>query len=133
MKLENYQNEINAKLTILNKVNTIVYHSTESEDLLLAIKAVESLENINHLPIFETIVNNILAKINTIDMANMRGEDMTLLSRALKLKDMPMGSESRWKQLTQDDQNVDFHGDIVIGERTLESLDDKIMEDFYIN
>lgn len=133
MTLENYQNEINAKMTLLNKVNNIVYHSTETEDLLLAIKAVESLENVSHLPIFTTIVNNMIAKINTIDMSSMTGEDMTLLARALKLKDMPLGSEARWQQLTLDEKNVDFHGDITIGERTLESFDDKILEDFYNN
>lgn len=133
MNLESYTNEENAKIKIMNYAKSVIIASDSSESILLAVKSVESLENVNHLPIFDEVIVEIHKKINNMDMNNMTGEDLTLLSRAMKLKDIPIGSEDRWAQLTQDEKNVDFHGDVVVGERTLESFDDKILEDFYTN
>jgi len=133
MLLATIQLEENAKIKMLNAVNTLIARSQSAEDILLAIKAVEAIENVQHLQIFTTITESIIIKINSIDMSAISGEDLTMLSRAMKLRDIGLGSEGRWKQLNLDEANVDFHGDITVGERTMESFDDKILEDFYKN
>ena len=131
MTLDFYKKEKQAKQAILNRVKSIVSTSTDSEDLLLAIKAVESLENVQHFPEFGEIIEAMIGKVLSMDLTKKNGEDMTLLSRALKLKDIPVGSERRWRQLNVDDENFDIQGHIVVGDRTLESFDDKIMEEYY--
>lgn len=133
MTLDFYNNEINAKKKILQQAINVVGSSSNSEDILLAIKSIESIENVDQYPEFDAAVEAIINKILTIDLTSAYGEDLTMLARAMKLKDIPLGSEARWQQLTQDEKNVDPHGDIVMGDRTLESFDDKILEEYYNN
>lgn len=130
--LDFYNKEIDAKKKIMTQAVNTVGMTNNSEDILLAIKAIESLENVDQYPEFAVAVEAIVDKILAMDLTSSSGQDLTLLSRALKLKDIPIGSEERWQQLTQDDKNVDMKGDIVVGERTLESFDDKVLEEYYI-
>jgi len=125
--------EEGVKIKMLNAVNDLIGRSESAEDILLAIKSVEALENVEHLTVFKIITENIVTKINNLNMDSITGEDLTMLSRTLKLRDIGLGSEERWKQLNLDEKNVDFHGDITVGERTLESFDDKVLENFYKN
>jgi len=129
--LEFYNNEIAVKKKILNHVTSLVGMSTDSEDILLAIKAIESLENVNTYNEFTILIETMINKLLNMDLTTSTGQDMLLLTRALKLKDIPIGSEERWQQLTLDEKNMDVYGDAIVGERTLESFEDKVLEVYY--
>lgn len=131
--LDFYENEIFVKKKIIEQATTIIGNSNDTKNIMLAIKSIESLENVDRFPEFSIALETLISKITNMDLTNSTGEDLALLSRAMKLRDIPVGKEERWAQLTLDEKNTDIQGDIIIGDRTLESFDDKILEQFYSN
>lgn len=129
--LDFYNNEINAKKKIINQVISLIGMTDDAEGILLAIKAIETLENVDLYTEFSIAVETIVNKILSMNLSTTTGQDLTLLSRALKLKDIPVGREDRWQQLTLDEKNIDVYGDVIVGERTLESFEDKVLEVYY--
>ena len=131
LTLEFYNKEIDAKKRIMTNAINTVGMTNDTESILLAIKSIESLENVDRYGEFELAVEAIVDKILSMNLLSADGHDLTLLSRALKLRDIPIGSEDRWELLTCDNKNLDIHGEVMVGERTLESFDDAILETFY--
>ena len=68
MSLDFYNNEIAAKKKIIDQVIATVGNSTNAENILLAIKAIESLENVDLYPEFKIAVETIVAKILSLDL-----------------------------------------------------------------
>lgn len=114
--------------TILQKLDTPI----RPKDFAHLIRSVEVLENCDHYPGYKDLVVKIAAKASSMLSASLSGEDFVLIARATKLDGIPFGSEDRWKLLNQDEFNADFHGQVTLGERTLESFGDVTLETFYV-
>ena len=62
---------------------------------------------------------------------NLSSDEYLLLGRALNVFGMPLGGEERWKQHNQDNENLDYTGQVTTGFRTIESFGENTMEDYY--
>lgn len=129
--VEFYNNEIAVKKKLLNQVITYIGMTDDSENILTAIKSVESLENVDTYEEFTILIETITSKILSMDLTSFTGQDLLLLTRAFNLKDIPIGSEERCQQLTLDEKKMDVYGDAIVGERTLEAFEDRVLEVYY--
>jgi hypothetical protein len=57
---------------------------------------------------------------------------MMYVARAISFgSTIALGSELRWQLQNQDSHNIDINGEVVAGQRTIESFGDVVLETFY--
>ena len=95
------------------------------------VKAAELIESVQDPVAFEALKRKVAIKATGFFSADLSGEDILMLTRAAKLGDVPFGGEERWMLLNRDERNMDLEGDVMVGERTLESFGDRVLETFY--
>ena len=101
------------------------------DDFALMVKAAELIESVQDPVAFETLKRKVAIKAAGFFSADLSGEEILMLTRAAKLGDVPFGGEERWMLLNRDERNMDLEGDVMVGERTLESFGDRVLETFY--
>ena len=63
---------------------------------------------------------------------SLADDDMMYVARAISYgSGIPLGSELRFQLLNKDSHNLNINADVVVGERTLESFGDVVLETFY--
>ena len=119
--------QTNALATISAKLDA---PNLRMDDFALMVKAVELIENIQDPGAFEGLKDKIASKAVTFYSSDLSGEDILMLTRATRIGDMPFGSEERWMMLNRDERNIDFGGDVIVGERTLEAFGERVLETY---
>ena len=120
MRLEDYNNEILAKEKIIIRAEeTFDSSASTAEDIASAIKSVELIYQEGLLDKFDNFFPKLFIKIN--GLGNPTSKDLLFLARSLKKID---NNDS-------DFDNLNINADIIIGNRTLENFDDKVLEEFY--
>lgn len=119
------QGQSNAIATISAKLDDPLLMMT---DFALMVKAVEIIETIQDPVGHEALLEKIVATASGLFSVANSGEDILMLSRAMKLGDIPLGNENRWLLLNRDEPNFDRDGDPMIGERTFESFGEAFLD-----
>ncbi len=117
--------ETNAVATISAKLDA---PDLRMDDFALMVKAAELIEDVQDPVAFSVLKAKIVAKAVGFYSIDLSGEDVLMLTRASRFGDIPFGGEERWLLLNRDDRNMDVSGDVMVGERTLESFGDRILE-----
>ena len=119
--------QTNALATISAKIDA---PNLRMDDFALMVKAAELIENVQDPGAFEGLKDKIASKAVTFYSSDLSGEDILMLTRATRIGDMPFGSEERWMMLNRDERNIDFGGDVIVGERTLEAFGERVLETY---
>jgi len=119
--------QTNAIATISAKLDEV---NLRMDDFALMVKAVELLENIQDAAAYATLLLKVMNKASGFYATELSGEDILMLTRAAKLGDIPFGGEDRWMLMNRDERNIDNGGDVIVGERTLESFGDRVLETY---
>ena len=119
--------EVNAIATISAKLDA---PDLRMDDFALMVKAAELIENVQDPDAFDALKAKIVTKAVGFYSTALSGEDVLMLTRATQFGDIPFGGEDRWLLLHRDDRNMDAAGDVMVGERTLETFGDRILETF---
>lgn len=131
VSLQEYNDRENAKQALLASISTKLDGVVITEDLVHIAKAIEVLEDVNHFPEYEQVLAKLSNKVIS-SVGDISGEHFLLLSRVLQAHNfLKYGNEERYMLLNRDERNVDKNGHIIIGERTLESFGDRVLEEFY--
>ena len=117
----------NAIATISAKLDEV---NLRMDDFALMVKAVELFENIQDRVAYDTLLQKVMSKASGFYATDLSGEDILMLTRAAKLGDIPFGGEDRWMLMNRDERNIDNGGDVIVGERTLESFGDRVLETY---
>ena len=80
---------------------------------------------------YDALVEKLVQAANTVMDSTLSEDDMMYVVRAISYGRVPFGSEKWWKIRHKDSENIDWHGQVVVGERTLETFGDAILETFY--
>ena len=131
MTLEYYNSLEENKLTLLQTIKTKLSSTISVNELAWAIKTIEILEDYEYIQEYSDILALIPIRALELSSQQLSSQELMLVSRAIKLGSLPYGKEDRWFLLNYDTSNIDVNGNVIIGERTLESFNDKILEDFY--
>lgn len=100
------------------------------DDFALMVRAVELIENVQDTAAYDALLQKVATKAGAFYATSLSGEDILMLTRAAKLGDIPVGAEERWMLMNRDERNIDFDGDVMIGERTFESFGDRPLETY---
>jgi len=119
--------QTNAIVTISAKLDEV---NLRMDDFALMVKAVELFENIQDRAAYDTLLQKVMSKASGFYATDLSGEDILMLTRAAKLGDIPFGGEDRWMLMNRDERNIDNGGDVIVGERTLESFGDRVLETY---
>ena len=122
MKVEDYNKELDNKANIINRAIAIFNSSTTTaEDVASSIKSVELIYTAGLLDSFEDFYPKLFNKINNLSSSDPSATNLLFLARGLQ-------------KVNNDKTDFDYFnikGEVVIGDRTLEDFDDKILEEFY--
>ena len=101
------------------------------DDFALMVKAIELIETVQDTDAYDALLRKVAAKAAGLYAPDLSGEDILMLTRASRLGDIPHGGEERWMLLNRDERNMDVTGAVMVGERSLESFGDCVLETFY--
>ena len=101
------------------------------DDFALMVKAIELIETIQETDSYDALLRKVATKAAGLYAPGLSGEDILMLTRASRLGNIPHGGEERWMLLNRDERNMDVTGAVMVGERTLESFGDLVLESFY--
>ena len=101
------------------------------DDFALMVRAIELIETVQDTDAYDALLRKVAAKAAGLYAPGLSGEDILMLTRASRLGDIPHCGEERWMLLNRDERNMDVTGAVMVGERTLESFGDLVLETFY--
>lgn len=101
-------------------------------EVIVTVKALEIMDDDAYGATgYDALVEKLVQAANTVMDSSLSQDDMMYVVRAISYGRVPFGSEKWWKIRHKDSENIDWHGQVVVGERTLESFGDAILETFY--
>lgn len=113
------------------KLSTLLDTPTVRE-VIVCVKTLELLENYANVAGFDALVEKLVAAARTVMTTTLADDDMMYIARAISYgTGIPLGSEDRWMLLNRDSHNIDINGEVIVGERTLESFGSTILETYY--
>jgi len=118
----------NAFVTISAKLDD---PNLRMDDFALMVKAIELIETVQDTDAYDALLRKVATKAAGLYAPDLSGEAILMLTRASRLGDIPHGGEERWMLLNRDERNMDVTGAVMVGERTLESFGDCVLETFY--
>ena len=125
----------NLKRTTAEKAITNLSLMLDSPSVRDVIVTVKSLEIMDDDAIgangYDALVEKLVQAAHDVMDTSLAMDDMMYVVRAISYGRVPYGSEWWWKIRHKDSENIDWHGQVVVGERTLESFGDAILETFY--
>jgi hypothetical protein len=119
--------ETNAFTTISAKLDEV---DLRMDDFALMVKAIELFEDVQDTAAYDALLEKVMSKAQGFYDTSLSGEDVLMLTRATRLGNIPFGGEDRWLLLNRDDRNLDFEGDVIVGERSFEAFGDRIFETY---
>ena len=115
----------------INKLSAMLDTPTVRE-LIVVVKSLELLEHYRNVTGYDALVEKLVQKARTVMTQTLADDDMMYISRAISFgTGIPLGSELRWQIQNADSFNLNINGDVVVGERTIESFGDVQLETFY--
>jgi len=101
-------------------------------DLIVVVKTLELMEHYAQVDGYDALVEKMVGKARTVMTSDLTQDDMMYVARAISFgSGIPLGSELRWQLLNKDSHNLNINADVTVGERTLESFGDAVLETFY--
>lgn len=100
-------------------------------EVIVVVKSLEIMDDEARVAGYDQLVEKMILAANTVMDTVSNDDDMMYVTRAISYGRVPFGSESWWKIRHKDSENIDWHGQVQIGERSLESFGDTILETFY--
>lgn len=101
-------------------------------DLIVVVKTLELMEGYAYVDGYHELVEKMVGAARSVMTEELTQDDMMYVSRAIAFgSGIPLGSELRWQLLNQDSHNLNINADVIVGERTLESFGDAVLETFY--
>jgi len=101
-------------------------------ELIVCVKALELMEGYANSTGYAALVEKLVGAARTVMTQTLAEDDMMYVARAIAYgSGIPLGSELRWQIQNLDSHNLDINGEVVAGERTLESFGDVVLETFY--
>ena len=120
-----------AAVEAINKLSAMLDTPTVRE-LIVVVKSLELLEHYRNVTGYDALVEKLVQKARTVMTQTLADDDMMYISRAISFgTGIPLGSELRWQIQNADSFNLNINGDVVVGERTIESFGDVQLETFY--
>ena len=115
----------------LAKLSTLLDTPTVRE-VIVCVKTLELMEDYAKVTGFDALVEKLIGAARTVMTSALADDDMMYIARAIAFgTGVPFGSEERWLLLNRDSHNIDINGDVIVGERTLESFGSVILETYY--
>lgn len=129
--LESFVNRLAAAEDAIQKLSDMLEVASVRE-IIVAVKTLELLENYKHVDGYDALVEKMVSKARTLMSSQLTEDDMMYVARAISFgTGIPLGSELRWQILNRDSHNIDNNGDVMVGERTLESFGTTVLETYY--
>ena len=101
-------------------------------ELIVAVKTLELLAHYEKAAGYDAFVEKLVGAARTVMQGSLADDDMMYVARAISYgSGIPLGSELRFQLLNKDSHNLNINADVVVGERTLESFGDVVLETFY--
>ena len=125
MTIIDYQNEIDAKNNLITYLtNLFNSESVIAEQLAEGVKSLEvmEIEDIEEHTELLTALNSRLKAISA--KTTITPLDTLFISRAMNIRNYSNPKNS-------DFNNLNIHGNVVVGDRTLEIFNDKVLEEYY--
>lgn len=122
MRVEDYNMLIESKRNIVNRaINIFSSTASTAEDVATAIKSVELIYQPSILDEFTDFFSKLYEKISALSADSPSATELMFLARGLQ----------QIENKDTDFDNLDIQGNVVVGNRTLEHFDDKVLEQFY--
>jgi hypothetical protein len=100
-------------------------------DIIVTVKSLEIMDDDARVAGYDALVEKLVEKATSVMGSALADDDMMYIVRAISYGDIPFGSEEWWKLRHKDSENVNIHGDVIVGLRTLESFGEVTLETFY--
>lgn len=124
----------NAKKTAAENAITKLSDMLENpsvRDIIVVVKSLEIMDDEAKVSGYDALIEKLVLKATTVMATDLADDDMMYIVRAISYGDIPFGSEEWWKLRHKDSENINIHGDVEVGLRTLESFGEKTLETFY--
>lgn len=106
--------------------------SPTTRDVIVVVKALEIMDDEAKVSGYDELVEKLIGAASSVMDSSLSEDDMMYVVRAISYGRVPFGSEAWWKIRHKDSENIDWHGQVQVGERTLEAFGDTILETFYL-
>lgn len=139
MDIKYFQDTDNIKIKFLNTlIDRFKKENLIPKQLFALIKSADLINDLRYLEDWILFRQEVIKRCSSIldDYDEMLSvEDSIYLSRIIEAmtNNIPVEDEARWKLLHRDEENVRFDGQVMIGERTLESFGEIVLEEYYLN
>jgi|TARA_B110000208_G_scaffold191906_1_gene260870 hypothetical protein len=101
-------------------------------ELIVCVKTLELMEDYANATGYTALIEKLVGAARTVMTQTLAQDDMMYVARAISFgSTIALGSELRWQLQNQDSHNIDINGEVVAGQRTIESFGDVVLETFY--
>lgn len=121
------------RLTAEKAIQTLseMLDTPSTRNVIVVVKALEIMDDEAKVTGYDELVEKLIATASEVMDSSLSQDDMMYVVRAISYGRVPFGSEAWWKIRHKDSENIDWHGQVQVGERTLEAFGDTILETFY--
>jgi predicted HNH restriction endonuclease len=116
--------------TAIQKLSDLI-EAPSVRDIIVVVKSLEIMDDEAHVAGYDALVTKLVNKATEVMNSNLSDDDMMYVVRAISYGSIPFGSEEWWKLRHKDSENVNIHGEVEVGLRTLESFGEVTLETFY--
>jgi predicted HNH restriction endonuclease len=125
-----YNKKKTAAETAIQKLSDML-ENPSVRDIIVTVKSLEIMDDDARVAGYDALVEKLVEKATSVMGSALADDDMMYIVRAISYGDIPFGSEEWWKLRHKDSENVNIHGDVIVGLRTLESFGEVTLETFY--
>jgi predicted HNH restriction endonuclease len=125
-----YNKKKTAAETAIQKLSDML-ENPSVRDIIVVVKSLEIMDDEARVSGYDALVEKLVEKATSVMGSALADDDMMYIVRAISYGDIPFGSEEWWKLRHKDSENVNIHGDVIVGLRTLESFGEVTLETFY--
>ena len=125
-----YNKKKTAAETAIQKLSDML-ENPSVRDIIVVVKSLEIMDDEARVSGYDALVEKLVEKATSVMGSALADDDMMYIVRAISYGDIPFGSEEWWKLRHKDSENVNIHGDVIVGLRTLETFGEVTLETFY--